>query len=544
MSSKKPKTLLPFSSFQQGENGKITEIEEATVFCLAEIERKKAKGFLRKHPPEKTVFISKVYYPFWVMPCRDLTCVFDGLNLSSHKLTYLTFPDPEPFKSGIEDSSSTRHTFASFLSNNLNYFEKPEGEQTKDIEGLISDRDFLAEFIAYLKEAKTTESSVTGSVLVSPAYSETQMKSTMADLESFYDQLVKESKELSAIIKLVNQKSQHSLSCLKKEIKSSEDEFSLQLDEAKKILEYKKAQINKEYSDKVVEVSNKFEDEIVAIRKEIIKLEKLKELISAEIVKVENEIKSSVVNKDEAAEQKWKEKRTELKRDLPDIVGKIKTLEEQIQGIEENKKKELFQLKEDADVKVKEASSGLMEIESSRDAETKICQDEMEKIEEMASVIIGKIDNLAKMRDETIEGFDKVGVKKEQSSPLLVYLPFYLICYQQGSNRRYTYVAPSIINSGGIGLRLKIMGKKRITQLLQTRSQKIISLLNRFITLLEENVAFSREISEACVDANLLQTKKSLKEIKSGLDTLTLEDWLSESEFELFTQRLNQFTNP
>lgn len=211
-----------------------------------------------------------------------------------------------------------------------------------------------------------------------------------------------------------------------------------------------------------------------------------------------------------------------------------------IQEIEENKKKNLFQLKQDNDAKIKEASKELVEVESSRDAEIKKCQNEMEKLEELTSSIIENVDKLSKAREATIAEFNELGIRQENLDPSLVYMPFYLSRYQIGENKRYTYLAPSVVSSGGLGARLKAMGKVKISQLLQPRSKKISYILNSFIRLLEENIVFSHEINDACTKANLLQPKAS-ESIKKGLDALKANDWLSEREFESFSQAINQF---
>ena len=162
----------------------------------------------------------------------------------------------------------------------------------------------------------------------------------------------------------------------------------------------------------------------------------------------------------------------------------------------------------------------------------------MEKIEDFTSTIIGKIDQLTKIGEAAISQFEKLGIRQEQTGSLLLYMPFYLICYQSGPNKRCTFLAPSFASSSGISVRLRSLGKTRITQLFQPRSQKIISVLNRFLLLLEENIAFSHEISEAGSKANLLESKDKVELIRKGLSQLRTDDWLSGTEFESFSQLL------
>lgn len=536
---KTQKTLLPFSSYLQSENGSLRrEVEKAAIFCLAELGRETGGGLFRKKPSEKIVFIAEVYYPFWIAPFRGFTLLFDGLNISSHTMTYPAIPDPQVFMDNLNQRSSNRQIYATFLSNHLNYFQNSNSEQDKVIECLISDVDFFREFMDYSKEATTTENPVTDSVLISPAHDEKQIMNNIQGLEVLRSRVAQELEELNEIIKLLNVKTQQFLGTLREEIKAMDEKFSGPIEAAKAKLEKKKLQINKEHTGKVTEASIKYEQETVALQKEVLKLEKTRDELYSEIEHVETEIKNSVINKDDESEQKWKEKRNELKKKLPEIAPAVRDLEIKIQEIEENKKKEFFQLQQDNNAKMKEAGKDLREIESSRDAGKKNCQDEMEKIEELTSNIINKIDKLSRMREATLGEFDALGIREGRIAPLLVYVPFYLQCYQSKSDKRFNYVAPSIVSSMSLSAKLKAIGKKRITQLFQPRSQKITSILNSFIVLLGENIAFSHEINDACNKVNLLQSREATELIKNGLNELKTDGWLSDGEFVSFRQIL------
>jgi hypothetical protein len=539
LQKKTQKTLLPFASYLQSENGSLqSEVEKAAIFCLTELGRETGGGLFRKKPSEKTVFIAKLYYPFQIAPFRGSTLLFDGLNIPSHTMTYPAVPDLQVFKDNLNQRSSTRQIFATFLSNHLNYFQDSGSEQHKIIEGLISDVDFLREFMEYLKEATITENPVTDSVLISTAHDEKQIMNNIQELEVSRSRVAQELEELNEIIKLLNAKTQQFLGTLREEIKAKDEKFSGLIEVAKATLEKKKSQINNEYTDKVTQASTKYEQETAALQKEILKLEKTRDKLQSEIEHIETEIKNSVVNKDDESEQKWKEKRNELKRKLPEIAPAVRDLEIKIQEIEENKKKEIFQLKQDSDAEMKEAEKDLLEIESSRDSEKKICQDEMEKIEELTSSIISKIDEFSRMREVALGEFDALGIREGRVAPSLVYMPFYLQCYQSKSDKRFNYVGPSIVSTMSLNARLKAIGKKRITQLFQPRSQKITSILNSFIGLLAENIAFSHEINDACNKVNLMQSREATEMIKNGLNKLKTEGWLSDGEFESLRQIL------
>lgn len=538
MQRKTEKVLLPFATLSQKSMEPFTkDTERAAVFCLAELDRDKGGGFFKKRTPEKLVFIAEVYYPFWVAPFRNMVLLLEGLNVASHSITYLALPDLKGFKDKMGISSETRQAYVTFLSNNLNYFQGSDNEEAKVIDGLITDADFLHEFMSYLNEAIMTEAPVVDSVLISPANDEAAILSMIQELENLQSKFVGELKELNEIIKLLNLKTQEFLEMLREEVKETEAKFSKSIEEAKASLETRTSQINREYTEKITEISTKFEQETLTFQKEIITLEKAKEQLAAEIEHCDAEIKTAAINKDDVTEQKWKEKRDELKKQLPETLTKIRALEEKIGEIEENRKHMIFQLKSENDAKIKEASKELIEIEASRDAEISIFQREMEKLEELTSNIIKQIDQLAKMREANIAEFENLGVQQKGINPSLVHMPFYLIRYQSGPNRRYTFFAPSFVGSVGVGAKLRgAIGKVKISQLFQPRSKKIVSILNKFAVLLEENIAFGHEINEACSKANMLDTENLRQSIETGLNKLKEDDWLSEQECKSFNQ--------
>ena len=535
------KALLPFADCSQTSITFDSDVEKAAIFCLTELNREKGGGFFKKQDAEKLVYISKVYYPFWLAPFREATLLIDGLNVASHTITYPALPDIKAFKEKLNERSVTRQTYANFLSNHQNYFQNSGAQQKFVIEGLLNDAEFTLEFLSYAKEAKKTDSSIVDAVLITPALDEDGVMRMVQNVENTRLKLMEELAGLNETIKLLNLKTQESQASLQEEIKATEEKFSLQIQKAKTAVDSKVAEINKAYLDKVTEVTNRFEEKTTSLQKEILKSEKAKEQLDAEIERVEAEIKTSAINKDDSAEQKWKEKRNELKDQRPEIASTLKELEKQIAEIEENRKNELFQLKQDNDAKIKEANKDLVEIEASRDAEIKTCQNEMEKIEELTSSIIEKVDELAKNREATIPELDELGTKQQRTESSLIYMPLYLSCYQSKSSKRYTYLAPSTVSEGGIRARLKAVGKTRISQLFQPRSRKLTSILNGFIGLLDDNIVFNREVSEACLKANLLQMEKAQEAVRSGLNTLKEQGWLSDSEFESFNQTVSQF---
>lgn len=542
MSKSNEKILLPFAAFSQETKDFDNNIEKATVFCISELNKAKGGGFLRKQEAEKMVFVSKIYYPFWLISFNESTILLDGLNITDYTITHTLLPDLKAFKEKLKGLTVSRQIHANFLSNNQNYFQGLDEEQQVVIDGLIKDQEFTTEFLNYVNEGTKINSPINDAVLIAPALNKDNVSKMLRVLEDKRQRLLEELSDLKDIIKLLNVKQQESQTILNKEIQEIEKEYTVKIEKVKATVESKILKINKTFEKEETEVSKKFEQQIKDLEKEIVKCERTNEEIDSEIEQIEAEIKAAAINKDDVAEQKWKEKRNELKEKKPENASRTKELQKEVLNIEEARKSILFKLNQDKETKIKEENEELVELEAAREAAVKVCRNEMGKIEELTSNIIEKIDKLEKRREGVILEFESLGFKQTKEILSLVYMPFYLSCYQSKSRKRYNYLSPSIISYGGLGVRLKTLGKTKITQLWQPRNRKIIVFLNNLMSLLDEDIVFNHEISDACLKTNLLQNKKDREAIMQGLNKLKEQEWLSSSEFETFNQALSQYS--
>jgi len=534
------KSILPFSTRSENRKELFTkEIERAAIFCLAELEREKGGGLVLRQPPEKLVFIAEVCYPFWLVTLDKIGLLFDGLSTTSYTLTYLTIPDTQFFLDNMKRSSKTRQAYMMFLSDNVNYFQVPGNEESKVIDGLVTGPEFLREFIPYLSEAKPIKTSLSNMVMVSPTLDESSITSIMEELQNLKSKFAEEVKGLYTSMKLINAKTEKFMKAIRDEIKKMEDRFSKEIEKVKASVDEEVDEMRRDYDEKVTEYSKKVEEELFSLQQEKIKIGKTKEQLTNEVERCEAEIKTCAISKDSIGERKWREKKNELKTQLSETETELKELDKKVKEVKDEKNLKIFELKSERDAKIKEATRDLMEIESSRDAKIRIYKEEMEKFEELTSSIIEQVDKLAKLREKSIDEFDKLGFPQKRRKYALIYMPFYLACYQSETRKRYVHFPPSIISSVSFSVKFKgAFGKAKIKQLLQPRSKKIVTLLNKFPLLMEQNAVFNREMSEACAEANILRTKNSRDSLKIGLEKLKEEGWLSEKEYESFSQML------
>lgn len=534
------KSILPFSTLSENRREPFTKkIERAAIFCLAELERAKGGGLILKQPQEKLAFIAEVCYPFWLVTLDKIGLLFDGLSTTSQTLTYLATPDIQVFLDNMKSSSKTRQAYMTFLSDNINYFQVPTNEEGKIIDGLITDPEFLHEFIPCLSEATPIKASLSSMVTVSPALNESSIASIIEELQSLKSKFVEELNALYTSMKLINAKTENFMKAIRDEIKKIEEELSKKIEKCKTSVTKEVDEIRREYDEEVTEHSKIAEKELFSLQQEKIKLEKTKEQLTKEIDHCEAEIKTCAINKDDVSEHKWREERNKLKKQLSGTETKVKELNKNIREVKDEKNLKIFELKSERDAKNKEAMKDLVEIESSRDAKIRIYEEEMEKFEELTSSVIDQIDKLAKLREKSIDEFDKLGVPQKRRKRLSIYMPFYLACYQSESGKRYVHFPPSIVTNVSFSVKFKgALGKIKIKQLLQPRFKKIVSLLGEFPLLMEQNAVFNREMNEACAKANLMRTRKSRESIKEGLKMLREKGWFSEKKYESFSQML------
>jgi hypothetical protein len=144
---------------------------------------------------------------------------------------------------------------------------------------------------------------------------------------------------------------------------------------------------------------------------------------------------------------------------------------------------------------------------------------------------------MAKMREEKLAEFEKLGIEQKQKKNILIYMPFYLVCYQYQSKKRYVPFSPSIANSISLLAKLKgALGKAKVKQLLVPRFKTITAFLNNFPALIERDAVFEREISEASDKADMLKINVIREQIGNGLKRLKEEGWLSEKEYDVFAK--------
>ena len=531
--------VLPFALISENRKEAFTaDMAVAAVFSLAELERAKGGGLVLKQPEEKIAFIAKMGYPLWLIPWSGLNLLFDGLDLTTHTLSYRMISDAKAFMTNLKRSSKTKETHLTFLSDNINYFQTPASEKVVAVKGLVRDPDLLNELTLYLMEAEPAPVEPTDMAMLSPAVDESTILSITQELGNLNFSFKEEVDTLCKSMKLLSSSTQNFVKELHNKIRAVKEEFADKIKDQEEITTSKVNRINEEYDAQMTQLTKNFEKQLLPLQKEKVKLEKNKEETLGKIERYKLEAKTHADNQDDAGERRWKEKVSENKKELSQIEDEIKETEKKIKEMKERKSLDSFELRSDQEAKVKEAKKDLLELEASRDAKIQVHKQDIEKLEKLTASITEQIDSVAKLREANITALEKLGIKRESKENMLFYVPFYLTCYQNESKKRYVVLPPSTVETISLSTRLKgALGKARVKGLFVPRFRGISSLLYEVTTQSEQNAVFAREINENGDRTDILKARSTREQIKNGLTKLKNEGWLSEKEYESFSQK-------
>ncbi len=529
------KFILPFSVLSEKRQKPFTsDMELAAVFSITELNRGKGGGIILKRSKEKIAFIAKIGYPLWLYPFSDTILLFDGLNVSEYALPYALISNVKALIENLKTGSKTRETHLAFLSDHTNYFGVNVREKSLLIKGLISDSGFLREMDSYRREATKIEDQPANTGLLSSVIDEAALLSITHELASLHSSFAKDVKVLHMCIQLLGKVTRTFLNELHDDVKAIREEFALKISDEEEIVAPKVNALREEYDKKVVALARSFEGKQLPLHKEKLKLEKSKEEVLAKIEHYNLEAKTHADNDDTVGKQKWKQKSNEAKQELSAIQDQLKAREKALKDLENQRASEALRLRFELEVGIKEARKNLVEIEASRDAKILVAKQEMVKLEKQTKIVSDQIGRTAKLREANIAQFDKLCLKpgSEELNKALVYVPFYVACYDSGTKKRYLVIPPSMVGTIGISTRLKgALGKARIKGFLVPRFREITSLVDTIQLQSQQNSIFETELKEIGKKNNILVIDSVHEEIEKGLLSLKDQGWLSDKDY-------------
>jgi hypothetical protein len=113
----------------------------------------------------------------------------------------------------------------------------------------------------------------------------------------------------------------------------------------------------------------------------------------------------------------------------------------------------------------------------------------------------------------------------------LIYVPFYVVCYESGLARRYLFISPSGLGYFDLSAKLKgVFGGSKISGLLIPRYHSIDAVISKAQEFTQANSAFEGQLWNLGKKNNLLHNSGFCESAKAGLPALKQLGWLTERE--------------
>ena len=260
LSSGVAQLVLPFSIASENRKEPFSkEMEHAALFCLAELERNKGGGLILKQPAERMAFITEVGYPFWLIPWKELTLMFDGLDRIAYTLAYRIVPDVHAFTSNLERSSRTPEVYMAFLSDNINYFQVTNEEKKMIVGGLITEKDLLNEFASNLPEATQINNPLIDVMILTPILNASNISSTIHELEALDSGFREDINNLYSSMKLIDKITNSLVKTVRARIKVTKEKFGEEIKKIEATTLPRVDRIREEYDDQTVQLLKYFQ---------------------------------------------------------------------------------------------------------------------------------------------------------------------------------------------------------------------------------------------------------------------------------------------
>ena len=515
------------------------EIEIATVYALAELERGKGGGFVIKQPQEKLEFITQFGYPLWLFPDNEMAFIFDGLNSSSYRFFYSSLPNAKQFMESLDKYSKIRQDYITFLFDHKSYFQNPGKENEVSLKGLIVDLDFKKEFNLYRKEA--SENSQLGNMaILFPALEEKIISSQLAEIDKLQSAFKVDGLRLPECLKLLNKTTSQYVTELDYAAQAVRDETNAKIKAQEELVNPKIIKLNKEYKHQMSQAAKGFDEDLESLEK--LKAKTIKAINNAErnLNLCQRERKSQSEKNHLVYEKRWKEKTSQTKKELGTLKKELNRLTKNIKNISKQKRTETSKLQFELEAEIRSARKPLRDLDAACDTKMLTIKQETEKLLKQEKPVIDGINYAIKLTEIINAKFEMLGIREQQlKTPALFYIPFYIICYKAGTAWRYVFLPPSVTSAISFSAKLKgAFGMSKIKDLFIPRFKAITALIDKCQILVEQETSLENQIRVLGEKTNLLSTDLVPARITKGLIYLKHEGLLSEKEYQALSNSL------
>jgi hypothetical protein len=505
------------------------DIETAAVFAFAELNRNRGGGLFSRQPQETLRFIVKVNYPLWVIPRNGSALVFDGFDLHNSTVPYGEAPSASLFLGNLQTYQAPRESYVAFLRDYSSYFHQSPKNLQFRFRGLIQDQALNDEFSVYRKEATEIDANA---VLLMPTLEEQTINQTLNELDKLLAFYGEDESKLQECLKQVKKLTSQYVTEIEYEASAAKEEDDAKIRAQQEFINPQIAKLQKEYNRKMKETAADFDRELEDNQKLKSKTEKFIVSVESDLKEYTKNAKAAGKKGHEIYEKRWKEKIKHAEKELSGLRKELKKIDSATNKLAKQKAVALSNLTLEYDEEVKLAREPIVQLEAARDEKVFAYKQEINRLLASEKPIVEGIDRSMQIRKGLIAGFAGLGVNDLQfKAPLLLYVPFYAVCYESGVARRYLFISPSSLGYFDLSAKLKgAFGGSKISGLLVPRYRSLEALISKVQEYIQVNSAFEGQLWGLGEKNNLLRSSGFRGSAQAGLSALRQLGWLSENE--------------
>ena len=536
---------LPFSKIDPKRFNQFPkEMEMAVVLFLAESKRRKGESQILRKTDEKIVFIAEVCYPIWLVPYGKTTLIFDGLGVTSYALSHNLSPDIEIFNKDIKRNQKTTEAFTAALFRNVDYFNNFQDTEVTTVEGMIATCDLKEAIRDYLPLMKEMKKSLTTKVVLKPTIGKNETRESVKRLTISKCKIENDVENIDVGMRLLNTVTTRRVNAIREEIKKIRKRHFKRLKRTKQTSAKRIQQIQSQYNRKIALTSKKFKKRLLQLNKKQVTLRKASKSLKREVERCETKLKRSRRNNRKQIERQWTLKLSCVKKKLLFLRKQIKMNTKRIRDAENAQKLEIAKQRIKCCTHIASVNMKFRDLQGSKQAEIIMKRQEIATIEHVSRYITKAMQDTAQKIKLCKTQFDGITLSGRKQPGKLVYIPFYLIRYENGEKKRYDLYSPSI--AGDIGLLTKMkgaLGSPKVKALLRPRSEAIEAFLNRLLILLEEKPMLEKTVTEEGIRNSILLRKNLRTDVNKGLKELKKRKWISQNELEKISRVVYMYSS-
>jgi len=523
--------ILPFMVQADGKVENF-DVEISTVLLLAEAKRR--KGFLSSE--RRLDLVSKLFYPLWIVPFEDKSLILDGLNNFSLSLNFQTLPDVTSFVEDVERGISMRGYFWEILDKCRKAFLTFNQSYEVKIGGLIKNRQFLYELLEYIKEAASSESKETVSLVLIPPRLDFELASENAGkFIALYRQVRSDIKALQYCQKILGDSADFHEKMILKEIEYTRAFYDGEISRLKPLVEVRINRLQSELDAEIAKINKLLEREIKPKERQKATFER--KLQQLEVERADIEEKLAIARKRGGAI--W----TRMERSLRLCEEKIRKLRDKLDSLNSSIDKarrraasEIEKLKGKYARSVEEEKQKIRNFEFQREEKIQQKRREMEKLRIVVSQISNQIKGLLDARMELIDRLDELFIPWRSEKVSLACLPFYIVGYRVRDDMETQIFQPiRVVASSGVGgaIRKKLFSfgvASRLKHYLQTRSKTLGDLVSSIGKAVNSDRCFKETLYQTAFSNNFLAQRGIKDVVVGGLRELESRGWIGHEE--------------